>query len=195
MVLPVANSDDTSASELRAASRTHLFVVATLSVGPTLMSVHIRNLSASGALIEGSALPAVGAVVSIRRASLSVEGVLVWRSRNQAGVAFKSNIHVPAWLPGNRNSRQSVVDKVVFDAKNGSARSSDQSQSNDTLTGPALAFAELASLRNDLTTLGDALVQDVILVATHPEIQILDVAMQRIDRLIALMAAPDRKKT
>lgn len=76
MTLPIAKCDERSVSELRAETRTHLFVVAMLSAGTAMTPVHIRNLSTSGALIEGSALSAVGAAVTIRRASLSVQGVL-----------------------------------------------------------------------------------------------------------------------
>jgi hypothetical protein len=43
---------------------------------------------------------------------------------------------------------------------------------------------ELGKLRTELSALETALVQDVILVATHPEIQAFDIALQRIDRIL-----------
>ena len=44
--------------------------------------------------------------------------------------------------------------------------------------------AELMTLRTELAELGNSLIGDVVLVATHPEIQALDIAVQRIDRMI-----------
>jgi hypothetical protein len=45
--------------------------------------------------------------------------------------------------------------------------------------------SELSALRSELTKLGEGLVGDIILVATHPELQLLDVALQRVDRIAA----------
>ena len=189
MTLPLAKYEQPSVSDLRAESRTHLFVGAMLFAGTALTPIHIRNLSTTGALIEGLALPAVGAAVSIRRASLSIDGILAWRSKNQAGIAFKSNIFVPAWLPRSSSSRQCAIDLMVFDSKNGSGIATKPPQLDRALSDPNSAFVELTSLRSDLVNLGDVLVQDIILVATHPEIQLLDIAVQRIDRLLLLAAA------
>lgn len=186
MNLPVLKSIDTSVSEARAATRTHLFVVAMLSCADAQSPVRLRNLSATGALIEGSALPAVGSVVTVRRGGLSVTGILAWRSQNQAGLAFKSNIVVTAWLPKSAASKQSAIDHVMFEAKNRPGGLGELSQSNFLRPDPAGVQFELAALRNDLATLGEALAKDIILVATHPEIQALDIAIQRIDRLISL---------
>lgn len=189
MNLPLSQCDGTTAAELRAETRTHLFVVAMLSAGTVLMPVHIRNLSSSGALIEASALPSAGSVVSIRRAGHTVEGILAWRSKNQAGIAFRSNIYVPAWLPRNAGSRQYAIDQIVFASKNGTESASDLPLSNGAPATSNLVLVELESLRSDLVSLGEMLVQDIILVATHPEIQLLDIAVQRIDRLMSLTSA------
>jgi hypothetical protein len=43
---------------------------------------------------------------------------------------------------------------------------------------------ELAQLRADLSRLGGKLASDPALIASHPEIQMLDVSVQRIDRII-----------
>ncbi|MES2902952.1 MAG: PilZ domain-containing protein [Pseudomonadota bacterium] len=190
MSLPLLKSVETSVSELRADPRTHLFVVATLSSEDTLSAVRIRNLSASGALIEGAALPAEGSVVRIRRGDLSVEAVLAWQSNNQAGLAFKSNIFVPAWLPKTA-SKQSAIDQVMFEAKNRPEGLSEPSQANCLRPDSRAMLFELTALRSELATLGEALAGDIILVATHPEIQALDIAIQRIDRLLSLTETGD----
>jgi hypothetical protein len=50
--------------------------------------VILRNLSAEGALIEGSSLPAEGTVVFFQRNDLRVKSQLVWVEGRYAGVAF-----------------------------------------------------------------------------------------------------------
>ena len=53
--------------------------------------------------------------------------------------------------------------------------------------------AELAALRADLDRLGDKLADDAVLLASHPEVQFLDAAGQRIGKIIdALRTAPPR---
>ena len=44
--------------------------------------------------------------------------------------------------------------------------------------------AESLLLRSDLAELEASLIKDVILVATHPEIQTFDISLQRIDRML-----------
>lgn len=77
---------------------------------------------------------------------------------------------------------------MVFDSKNGSGSASKPPRPDCARSDPNSALVELTALRSDLVNLGDALVQDIILVATHPEIQLLDIAVQRIDRLLLLAA-------
>lgn len=184
MAMPLARSDDRTAAEIRAETRTHLFLVAILSSGTAVTTVRIRNLSASGALIESSELPPVGAPISIRRASLAADGVVVWRSANQAGVAFNANLYVSDWLPKNSRATQCTVDELIYNVKNCHNDQSDQRRPALPPASHNADFAELTSLRCDLVTLADRLVQDVVLVATHPEIQLLDVAIQKIDRIL-----------
>ena len=46
---------------------------------------------------------------------------------------------------------------------------------------------EVKLLRSDLINLGNVLAADVILVATHPEIQSLDISLQRIERIMGAL--------
>lgn len=189
MVQPLVQPEELAAGDQRVNHRTHLFVVATLSAGKVSTPVVIRNLSASGALVEGSVLPDVGTAVEIRRASLAVEGLVAWQSKNQAGIAFKSLIDVRAWLSRKGGSGQGTVDRIVFDTKYGSVGNAAPPELACVPAGRDEALAELEVLRNELVKLGDALVQDIVLVAAHPEIQTLDIAIQRIDRLAELTRA------
>ena len=56
-------------------------------------------------------------------------------------------------------------------------------------TGQLSMEAELLQLRIELSEMEAALLKDVILVATHPEIQTLDISVQRIDRVLKALRA------
>ena len=52
--------------------------------------------------------------------------------------------------------------------------------------------AGLERLQAELGQLADKLAQDVILVATHPEVQFLDEAAQRIGKIVQAIQAAER---
>ena len=163
----------------RVQPRTHLFVIATLSDGLTSSPVHIRNMSPSGALLESCHLPEPGSRTMLKRGSLRASGRIAWRASRKAGIRFDSPIFVADWMSQKVSAQQGQVDELVSSLKSGSGGTkAPEAQSPETV--------ELAMmmLRADLLALGNALAGDAILVATHPEIQALDIALQRIDRIL-----------
>ena len=74
-------------NEHRQATRTHLFVVATLCWNEGSGPVHVRNMSATGALVEADALPGPGRKIVLKRGSLEVGGHIAWVASRQAGLA------------------------------------------------------------------------------------------------------------
>ena len=104
----------------RRAPRTNMFVIADLASTTASGKVKIRNMSASGAMIEGPALPPSSAHCRIRRGGLELEGEVVWVAGNRAGIRFDGTAHVADWLP-NGGRTQSDVDRAVAEAKNGYA--------------------------------------------------------------------------
>lgn len=177
-----AASATTSIDEVRAERRTHLFVAATLCADERSTPVNIRNMSPTGALIESSALPAAGTVVTLKRGSLEIAGRIAWKAGRKGGIAFCSAIRVAQWMSRMSGGDQQRVDKIVSDYKAGTSNAALPAAADgcgDTVT------AELLVLRTELAQLGDDLIGDMALVAAHPEIQTLDIALQRVDRLIA----------
>src|SRR5215210_4712030 len=101
----------TPAPENRIESRSNIFVVATLYWPQGSAPVRIRNLSPSGALIEGAIPAPVGSQVRLCRGRHSVSGHLVWIEANKAGLRFAASATVTDWLPsGNRGSGQLLAD-------------------------------------------------------------------------------------
>ena len=175
-----AISSLSEATEQRHSSRTHLFVMATLCWSAGTTPVHIRNMSAKGALIESALLPRPGSPVVLKRGSLEVGGRVAWSAVRQAGLAFGALVNVPDWITKRASAHQERIDEIVAQLKA-------QELPEDDAIGMATATPaeQLRLLRSDLVQLGNALAADVILVATHPEIQLVDIALQRVDRIIA----------
>ena len=171
-----------SADHGRIHPRTHLFVIATLYSDSGSAPVHVRNMSPSGALIESAVLPELGTKVRLKRGSLQASGRIVWKAGRKAGVSFAGNVHVADWML-KTPSPQERVDRIISDYKaNGQhAQAAPESSCHDE---DGSVRSELALLRAELTQLGNLLSNDVILVATHPELQLLDISLQRVERLI-----------
>jgi hypothetical protein len=169
--------------DVRKQSRTHLFVAATLYSATTSVPVCIRNLSPSGALIESEAIPEPGTKSVLRRGSLQAAGRIAWKFDGKAGIAFDTEIYVSDWMSRLQVPQQQRIDRIVSDYK-ANGRLDPCPAIDDLHPGATSIEAELAVLRNDLAELGSSLIGDAILVATHPEIQALDIALQRIDRVI-----------
>lgn len=175
-------------AEHRYSTRTHLFVVATLCWNEGSAPVHVRNMSAKGALIEAAVLPKPASMVVLKRGSLEVRGRIAWAASGQAGLSFSTSVNVADWMTKRTNSQQDRVDEIVASLKADELGFEQPAAALDRPNRLVEIETELALLRADLTRLGDALTSDVILVANHPEIQLIDIALQRVARI---MAAPD----
>jgi hypothetical protein len=101
--------------------RNNIFVIAALLSECGSAQVRIRNVSQTGALIEGPGLPSAGQQVLLRRGRISIQGVIVWRLERRAGLKFASAVSVDDWLPrAQRAPGQQFVDELVHYAKCGS---------------------------------------------------------------------------
>lgn len=105
--------------ENRTEGRANVFLTAVLDSGGTAAPVRIRNISARGALVDGPALPAVGARVRLMRGRLLAAGQLAWVGAGQAGVNFDSEIDVASWVQRAGHSEQQHVDGVVAALRSG----------------------------------------------------------------------------
>lgn len=166
--------------------RTHLFVTATLYADSGAMLVHIRNMSPTGALIEAAILPEVERRIMLKRGRLHAAGWIAWRSGRRAGVRLEAAVHVPDWMTRQVSAGQERVDTLVSIAR---AEGTNYASTDAMEPHPAPVEAELLRLRAELAELEDALVGDNLVAASHPEIQTLDVSLQRIDRILKAVRA------
>ena len=177
----------------RRLARTHLFVAATLSFAGGSAPVHVRNMSPSGALIEGAVLPGQGEPATLRRGSLEAIVKIVWTSDRKAGVSFVSAVHVASWMSRTVPSHQAQVDNILHQIRSGRGpEGSGEAMDAPGQVEPAIE-AELRELRLELARLEHALGHDEAVIMAHPEVQLFDIALQRIDRMIARVRGATRK--
>lgn len=165
--------------------RTHLFV-ATVYFGHQSVPVRIRNISPTGALIEGTNLPPVDSEIILRRGQLKASGTVAWTASDKSGLSFNSPVAVSSWLPSKEASRQLPIDRLAFELKHAGpnpTETGDIAIKAPKVSSPPIV-ASLELLQIELSELADKLSRDVILVATHPEVQFLDEAVQRIGEII-----------
>lgn len=158
-------------------------MAATLYADTGSLPIRIRNMSRSGALIESAVLPELGEKISVKRGQLQAAGRIVWRSGRRAGVSFEAAVHVSDWMKRQMSEGQERVDAMMASLKQGDTGPDGSSANRPSVTG------ELTMLRFELEEMGRLLIADAILVATHPEIQAIDISLQRIDRILLLMRA------
>jgi len=176
----------TQPHELRAAegrnnSRTNLYLAAVLQGVEFSAPVKVRNMSPTGALLEGAAVPPVGAPVRLIRGSLAVTGEVVWSVGRRCGLHFSSVVSVHQWMAPAENRQQQRVDDAVSLLK---ARVIPLRPLAAQTNG-----AELGSLESDLRNiahllqmLAERLVTNEVTVLAHgKELQSLDIAAQMVD--------------
>ena len=181
---PTASLTPLDQSESRHSDRTHMFVAALLIAPTGSGPVQIRNMSRGGALIEGAMLPDRDASVTLRRGSLEMAATIMWKSGRKAGLAFKGAVEVAAWMTRNQPSHQALVDEIVRGVRKGSVPPAPASGIVEPSRHAVSPEAELSALKDELTRLEKGLTNDPVLVAAHPEIQLLDIALQRVGRLL-----------
>jgi len=117
--VPVASANHDGSEKVdaqankRTEGRSNVFLTAALDTGTESGPVRIRNLSAKGALIEGSDLPPIGTKVTLLRGSLCARGEIVWLASQMAGVNFDDLINVQRWVLRTGHAGQQRVDGVV----------------------------------------------------------------------------------
>lgn len=168
--------------------RTNMFVIASLASPAATNTVKIRNMSASGAMVEGAGLPAIATPCRLSRSGLELEGEIVWLANGRAGIRFDGAALVTQWLPNGGRS-QSDVDRAVAEARAGiAAPFSPNTQSLAPAPAPlmsrAVDAAQAAAVADQLENLADDLSGDAHVVMHHMhKLQALDLAIQTLRKL------------
>ena len=137
--------------------RSNVFLSATVNNASGSYAVRIRNISKTGAMLDGAELPGEGERVNLQRGSLAVDAEIAWQSGNFRGARFESAIDVDAWIRRVGHAGQQRVDKAVAALKVGLAAAAAtlgepaEAKSVEELCDDLLRVCEHMSASPDLT--------------------------------------------
>lgn len=194
-------------AEDRASPRTNLLLSATAEAGGLALPVRIRNLSETGALIEGAGLPDAGMPLILKRGDLQVSAVVAWAAGGRRGVRFDGPTPVNEWTGGKPKPLEctGLRDQRRVDAIQAEARAGTSSGRDLRAAAPPAAPAppcpdldarladELGYVQRLLEGLGDELIKDLLLVQRHGQsLQSLDLVGQILGHVAAILRAEDK---
>jgi hypothetical protein len=183
--------------------RKNLLLAASVEAGALSAPVRIRNLSETGALIDGAALPEIGTELTLRRMEIEIGATVMWRTGGRCGIRFAGNVSVDDWVIGKRRTSALFErSQAGVDARQAAVRSGVSLPAEDgaaTITLPRADVLEeriaeeLAYLRRVLDSVGDVLSDDAIILQRHSgALQQIDVACQTLAELGAILGSMDR---
>lgn len=195
-----------SGSELRASRRTNLMLAATIEVAGRNAPVRIRNLSETGALLDGNVLPLEGQSLVVMRGDLKIAATVAWSSGDRCGIRFEQPMPVNEWTGGKprplectglRDQRR--VDAIQAEARaGGQPVPAESSAPSDGASAPieqldARLADELAYVQRLLESMGDELITEPVVVRNHARaLQSIDIAGQILAHLARILVADDR---
>lgn len=187
--------------EHRRAPRSNLFLAATIEADGVSAQVRIRNLSETGALIEGPAFPPAGTIVTLRRQEVEISGEIVWVAVPRCGIRFQGSIGVSEWISGKRaplNFAQARVDAVQAAIRSGTPMpqgAATPARLDALAAGLDDRLAkEISYVQHLLDELSTELIQNPVVVQQHDrKLQNFDIADQILGHLAKVLAAPDRE--
>lgn len=184
----------------RGSTRFNSFLTGIIRFAATSRPIRIRNISSTGALIEGLGLPTVDSSVILSRGSLCADGVVVWCKHQKSGVRFEKPISIEDWLPSvTINSAQLNVDTLIASVRSGRAdNGKPERKAIETSPIPDLTSRlaeELAYVMRLLDSLGDDLSSEPAVLARHSDkLQNLDISTQILGQIARILTAAEPEK-
>ncbi|MBU0555295.1 MAG: PilZ domain-containing protein [Alphaproteobacteria bacterium] len=184
--------------------RTNLLLSATIEADGISGPVRIRNLSQHGALLEGAALPPVGAGVVLRRLQLEMGATVIWADKSRCGVRFEGSISVSGWREGNWIAPVGHAGQIRVDGIQSAVRSGEAvptmpagvAARNTNLSRAEMdqrIAEELTVLQHLLEDMGTQLVDVVETNGKAMTLQQFDLAAQTLGHLADVLKADDRR--
>jgi hypothetical protein len=164
------------------AHRTRVMLNAKVSANGLELGVRMRNMSASGALLEGPVLPEPGRMIVISRNANCVAAEVRWVGAGMCGVKFVEVVSVTAWtgvkaLPAGPPPNPVHTDQEV-----------DLEEAI-----PYRVGEELAYVQRIIEGLADELSSSPYLIQRYPAaLQSFDLANQLLNHLARVLLADDR---
>lgn len=103
-------------TEARRYPRTNTMLAAMLEFEGERHPVYVRNLSASGAQVDGRYLPLEGESVVLHRDDHKIPAVVAWTTRSRCGLSFGVQVKVEALIKRGKPSEASSAHQGRVDA-------------------------------------------------------------------------------
>jgi hypothetical protein len=176
----------------RTSQRTSLFAAAILESGALRFPIRIRNISSTGALLQGDALPRAGTFVRLIRGGLTASGAVRWNQGGKAGLSFTDPIEVEDWLRSCASkAHQQGVDAIVAAIKSGvvsAGHDAGRPQSGNIFSSPE----ELDHIQRAIAAIAGRLAADPAVLEHHAgDIQQLDGIASKLASLPRKPPEPD----
>lgn len=184
--------------------RKNLLLAASIESGALKAPVRIRNLSESGAMLDGAVLPDPGVKLVLQRADIRMGATVIWRAAGRCGVRFdETSATVDEWVAGARSPSfeghqgQARVDAIQTAVRSGAALPPEAPAAGSKALAPeeidGRVAEEIVHVRRLLEALGEELVDDPLVVQRHMQaLQNLDRASQILEHLGDILTASDR---
>lgn len=105
-----------TATEARRHPRTNTMLAAMLEFEGARHPVFVRNLSASGAQVDGKYLPLEGESVVLHRDDHRIPAIVAWTTRNRCGLSFGAHVRVDALIKRGKPGEASTQHQGRVDA-------------------------------------------------------------------------------
>lgn len=172
-------------SRARREPRTNLFAMATIYADGASTPVRVRNLSPTGAMVEGAVLPKPGRRVRLCRGSLEVSAEIVWCNDGAAGLRFESAVTVADWLPrGRAIAPQQRIDEVFHHARVGVGVRGESPLVPNNCSSNTLGAVDLMRMKQAIESLAVQLADDADVVERYAsKLQLLDMAAEALGKI------------
>jgi len=195
-------SDQPGAEPQLPSPRKNVLLSATIEAGKLKVPVRIRNLSESGAMLDGTVLPDPGTALTLRRLELEIGATVTWCESGRCDVAFDGLVSVEDWVAGNClpirfvKPGQARVDEIQSALRRGDAPPQEAPPPTRPVPVDELDHriaGEVEMVRRLMETVGDEFSEDPALLMRYAEaLQRFDFGCQILAHLAAVLSAPDR---
>jgi hypothetical protein len=183
--------------------RKNLMLSASIESRGTRVPVRIRNLSETGAMLDGATLPDPGAPLVLLRAEITVGATVVWREGGRCGIRFDAvTASVDEWVTGKRpptfngQQGQARVDAIQSAVRAGAPLVAEPGPANAPVAADELerrVAEEIIHVQRLIDALGEELVEDPVMLQRHLRVlQNLDRASQILEHVGTVLGASDR---
>jgi hypothetical protein len=183
----------------RRVPRSKLLLAGSIESAGMKSPVRIRDLSETGALLEGPAFPPAGTVLTLTRLAVQIDAKVVWHRPPKCGVEFEGQISIAEWIsgkPGPANFGQARVDVIQAAVRAGTPIPSEPSVGDVPVDLDCLdqrIGTELLHLQAILEAMSSELSGDPDVVERHgAALQNFDLVSQILGHLKAILSADDR---